>query len=504
EDCDDEDAATSPGAGALEDDPDACMTDEDGDGYGAMDVDGEVQVGTDCDDDDDSLAGRCIDAGLGAGAILEGASKDDGAGWAVGGGGDIDGDGVPDLLVGAYGVDDSGSLAGAVYIVLGPVTGTMSLDDADGMLTGERNGDQAGKGVANLGDVNADGYDDIAVGSVGEASVGEDAGAAYVAYGPVTGTVKLSRVEARYTGENEGDLVGWSLAGPGDVNGDGYADLWIGIDPDSVSSDDGVAYLVLGPQDRDTSLSNADATIVGVDGSDDPGFSVGGGGDLDGDGMNDLLLGAYMDDSGGVGAGAVFVFLGPVTGEVETSEADAVLVGETSGDRAGWATTIPGDIDGDGYDDALVGAYRESSVTTRSGAAYLLHGSLDGTIDLSESVAKMRGKALKDRVGWAVAGVGDVNGDGWSDLAVGADGEGTAGDKAGAAFLVLGPVSGTLELLSDADTSWLGEEAGDYVGFSLAGVGDVNSDGLDDVLVGAEGVDRGGDMAGAAYLFLQP
>ena len=156
----------------------------------------------------------------------------------------MNGDGWDDLLVGARGEDSS---TGAVYLVLGPVSGTVDLGAADAKLTGEAEFDYAGGSVSGAGDVNGDGWDDLLVGAPYEDSGGSGAGAAYLVLGPVSGTVDLAAANAKLTGEAGSDWAGYSVSGAGDVNGDGSDDLLVGAyGEDTGGSDAGAAYLVLG------------------------------------------------------------------------------------------------------------------------------------------------------------------------------------------------------------------------------------------------------------------
>jgi hypothetical protein len=427
-----------------------------------------------------------------ADAKLVGEEPDDHAGYSVSGAGDVDGDGHADLLVGAYENDAGGPHAGAAYLVRGPVTGTLDLSLADAKLVGDNAfGYEAGYSVSGAGDVDGDGHDDLLVGAEGDQEGGGfEAGAAYVVQGPVTGTLDLSLADAKLLGEEEYDLAGFSVSGAGDVDRDGHDDLLVGAPRPTYDGATyaGAAYLVLGPVTGTLDLSLADAKLVGETSADFVGVCVSGAGDVDGDGRDDFLVGSEYEN------GTAFLVLGPVTGTIVASSADAELRGEDDDhNSASSSVSGAGDVDADGHADLLVGA--PWGGRGEAGVAYLVLGPVTRDQSLTRADATFLGSG-GDHAG-IVSDAGDVNRDGHDDVLVGA----TYGqrDDTGGAYLVLGPVMGTFEL-SDADVLLGGEEWLDEAGWSVSGAGDVDADGQDDLLVGAHRNDEGGDEAGAAYL----
>ncbi len=361
-----------------------------------------------------------VDVSTQAGAVLRGQSLGDHAGVAVAGPGDVDGDGIGDLLIGAYDTDYGGAGAGSAYVISGPVSGELSLSVAVSRLDGEVAGDQAGYSVAGPGDVDGDGLADILVGAFENDDNGAASGAVYLFEGPVTGNYRLWAADARILGELPGDQAGWALSAGGDVNGDGLADLFMGAPnahADGVYT--GAAYLVLGAPRGTFDLTEADAKLKGANAGDLAGYAVAGGGDVDGDGYDDLVVGAPEADLGGSASGATYIVHGPVSGRVVLTAADTVLVGENTDDQAGASVAVSPDVDGDGLADLLIGARLDDTNGSNAGAAYIVRAVTTGTIDLGAQAGKVLGEAQGDWAGAAVAGVGDLNNDGFGDMAVG-------------------------------------------------------------------------------------
>ena len=222
---------------------------------------------------------------------------------------------------------------------------------------------------------------------------------------------------------------------------------------------------------------------------------------MDGDGFDDLLVGACGDDEYGTDAGAAYLVLGSATPESRNlAAADAKFTGEVAGDFAGLSVSTAGDVNGDGFDDVLVGA---PYANAGGGVAYLLLGSTEpSTRSLHAADAQLWGDPDGEFAGISIAGAGDTDGDGFGDVLVGAVDNADGGYMAGAAYLMLGSASPASLFLDTAEAQFSGAAAGDNAGFGVAGAGDVDGDGLADLLVGAYDDDDGGANAGAAYLIL--
>ncbi|MCK6528353.1 integrin alpha [Myxococcota bacterium] len=240
-------------------------------------------------------------------------------GWDVAIDGDFDGDGADDVLIGNRGHVSGGPGSGGALVFLGPRTGTSYSADADARLRGESSGndgdDNAGMSVAFAGDVGSDGWDDLVIGAwrndagCDDLADGgcEDTGAAYVVFGPTYGEQDLAD-EVRLTGGAEFDYAGFTVAGAGDVDGDGFGDLLVGAFQESGSP--GLVHLLLGPIEEGGPLSGADATFEGEDEWDSAGHAVAGGGDVNGDGFADILVGAPENDEAARDAGIAYLLLG--------------------------------------------------------------------------------------------------------------------------------------------------------------------------------------------------
>jgi uncharacterized repeat protein (TIGR01451 family) len=421
-----------------------------------------------------------------------------GFGATVAGAGDVNGDGFADLVVGAPGFTDLLTGEGRVFVYHGSGTGPSAVPDWTA------SGGQAvagfGQSVATAGDVNGDGYADVLVGAPGFESGETDEGAAFVFYGGSTG---LDRAGARPVGNpgNEDWRVegnqpsaafGSSVATAGDVNGDGIADVILGADGfGSGEPNEGAAFVYYGSA---TGLATTAAWTVQSNQAS-AGFSrVATAGDVNGDGFSDVVVGAPRYDDPSTDEGRAFVYLGSAGGLA--TAAGWTVIGDQSYGHFGWSVAGAGDVNGDGFSDVIVGADYYDNGETDEGVAFVFLGSPAG---LSASpIWRAEGNQSSARFGYSVASAGDVNGDGYGDVIVGAPWyDNDQGDE-GRAYVYLGSPAGTL-----ASPIWFAEshQSSAVFGYSVAGAGDVNGDGYGDVLVGSPWYDSSCTDSGRTYIF---
>jgi hypothetical protein len=398
---------------------------------------------------------------------------------------DLDGDGINDVTIPVMYAD---GYNGGAYVLPGPLTGTGTLDDMGWRIEGSRATYAAGRSIG-VGDVDGDGVNDLAIG----APDGTDK--EWILLGPIDSDKTITDAEISYTGRANSEVGHGSYLA--DVNGDGIDDAVIGAYEDTAGGyASGTVYIDYGPIATGSYdlRTESDAYLIGEAVSAYAGRYVRAGGDVDGDGVGDILLVAPYASHSGPYSGTAYLVYGGVTGDFDLASADGLMHGESASDYAGEELTM-GDVDGDGLDDVILGSYDTAHAT--AGAAYVVLGPASGTTDLGSADIIVRGDDAQQQVGMGLA-VGDIDGDGAGELLVGGIGDRDGGRSAGAAWLWFGPLSGTLTL-SDADAKFVGENAGDQAGEAVD-IADVDGDGALEVLIGAPAESTGGAAGGAVYV----
>jgi hypothetical protein len=399
-----------------------------------------------------------------------------------------------------------------------------SLGTAGINIFGANAGDHAGGAVANAGDVNGDGYDDIFIGASGNAGAGGDetnAGASYIVFGGPTmpsniDLLNLGTAGVTIFGATAEDLSGSAVASVGDVNGDGFSDVIIGAPlgdgPDDSRTDAGETYVIFGGAALPTTLDlgnlgSAGITIWGAEAFDGSGTAVSKAGDVNGDGFADFLIGAGGAD--GLdnlkdAAGETYLIFGGAglqgtidLGNLGTS--GMTIYGVDAGDNSGVSVSAAGDVNEDGFKDILIGAPNAAGADNTqfgTGESYIVFGraALPGTLDLAtlgSAGITIYGIDADDQSGISVAGSGDVNHDGFSDVIIGAskgDGANNSKNRAGETYVVFGgdllPSTINLADLGSDGITIFGSTAADLSGTSVSMAGDFNADGFEDILIG--------------------
>ena len=368
--------------------------------------------------------------------------------------GDATGDGTADLLVGAPYNDQAGYNAGAAYLIAGEGATSGNLADAHGRYRGEGSYDYAGR-VAGAGDVNGDGQPDVLVAALGAADMRGRVYLFHGPL--AAGNASVGAADAVLQGENADDVAGYAIAGLGDLDGDGFGEVLVGApQADTDIASEGAAYLVYGPLAGGTSLATAESVLWGDSESHFVGVAVAPAGDTNGDGQTEFIIGAYGESSGGNRSGAAYLFrTPPPLGSQSISTADVVFLGEAAEDYAGLRAAAAGDVNGNGRGELLICAPYNDEGGPDAGAAYLLSAPFDATVPLADADAKLVGEAANHTV-MSAAAAGDVNDDGFDDVLVGSPHATEGGSSAGTAYLMLGPFEGTISL-TDADARFLGE-----------------------------------------------
>jgi Ca2+-binding RTX toxin-like protein len=445
----------------------------------------------------------------------------DQAGFSVRNAGDVNGDGFGDLLIGAPNANANGNDSGASYVVFGKSGGfsaNLNLSALNGLNGFKLSGPTAiafsGRSVSGAGDINGDGYDDVVIAADERTDANGSTGTAHVVFGKAVVIGSPASIDLSALGGTDGfELAGStgsfvSVSGAGDVNGDGFDDLIVGVPiNNSVAGASYVVFGKLGGFAATLDLPALDGTngfeLIGDALDDMSGRSVSGAGDVNGDGFDDLIVGAYhADPNARASSGASYVIFGKSdftanVGDIALGSLDGTNGFRVSGgeafDYSGIDVSAAGDINGDGYDDVVIGARFADPNGDESGASYVVFGKSGGfaaDIDLADmnnaDLIRLNGVDLYDGSGASVSSAGDLNGDGFDDLVIGARYAGAGGSS----YVVFGrDFRGEVSFLGTAGNDNLAGTAEDDILIGGRGNDTLNGAGGVDVLRGGAGND---------------
>ena len=408
-------------------------------------------------------------------------------GSCVAGAGDVNGDGYSDVIAGAPYYSSVIYMGGVAFMYYGSAAGLATYPNWMG--EGTQTLRNYGREVASVGDVNGDGYSDIAVAENGKTNDDTTEGVVYVHYGSASGAV----LDPSWMGEGnkKGAYFGSSVAGSGDVNGDGFDDLIVASHHYKHETDRyGIAWFFTG---SDTGLNDIPIIIDDVNRMGEAAAFLG---DVNGDGYDDIGISGTAYSNGEQYEGVALVYLGSMNGISKSYNWKYEPNIENA--RLGYDIASAGDVNGDGFDDLLVSSESMENDSSDKGVVFCFYGSSSGLPEQPDwKTANPLIGGGYNRFGRATCCVGDINADGYSDILIGAP-TCNSGEPISKVYLFCGSAEG----LSDS-AYWIGSvsQANCFLGGSMSPAGDVNGDGIHDFIVGADYYADGQEKEGAVFCF---
>ncbi len=466
----------------------------------------------------------------------------DGFGFSLSSKFDLNGDGYQDIMVGASGVDDGGSGRGGVFILYldgnQDVISYSKISSTSGNFLGQLdNGDNFGNGVQIIEDLNKDGVVDVLVSAPYDDDGGTDKGAIWILYLTKNGTVKAYNKMSALTQEilksnlENSDAMGYTVSMLNDIDKNGYQEILIGsMWDDDGGTDRGAVYILsladtckgdFCPKTKYFSkVSHSSGNFgTGLDDDDRFGSGVNGIGDLDNDGVNEIAVCADSDDDGNANTGAIWIMFMNSNGTVKNKQKISSTQGNFTGTIYGGTyfgnRIVPlGDLNNDGVEDIAVSNHFDGTVNTRAGCVWILFLNSNGTVKSHQKITTGVGGfsptlQSDDRFGLGLENIGDFNGDGIVDIAVGAQEDKDGGSSKGAFYLLYLNTNGTVKSHSKISATQ-GNFTGSVgvntrFGFSVAKLSDLDTNGTTDLIVSSRDDNDGGTARGALWvLFMNP